>query len=176
MSQIDSTYFDNGLIVVPNLDRPEIKSVLDYYIDFKEDEYLDNALGYQLKTEYLTGLQDEPILDKWTKLRDGAEFTYNNVLYKWKGFVNAAKDSTIAYYVYFYYVRENNIRLESTGMIMSENENSTRVSPLLKLVDVWNLMVKHNRTLELFIKANEADYINYNPEDCMTKMINQYGF
>ena len=175
MPLIDNTYFENRLIAVPNQGREQILSDLNSYIEFKEDEYLINVLGYELNKEFQAGLLEATVLQKWKDLRDGAEFTYCNKLYKWTGFVNAIKDSPIAYYTYYYYVRENNQSLQAVGVVFSQTENSNRVSPMLKLVDAWTYMVRKNRLLKMFLEVNEADYSTYDPDDSLTVSINEYG-
>ena len=174
MALIDYTYFQERLIAIPNLSREEITARLNSYINFKEDEYLSKVLGYEMKTEFEAAIAGTPA-QKWIDLRDGAEFSYNGNLYKWTGFLNDLKDSPIAYYVYYWMIKEDNTLLTGTGTAITKNENSDRVTPLIKLVDSYVYMADKNRLLKAFIEANSSDYPSYAPTDYLIQKINYFG-
>jgi len=175
MSQIDETYFQQRLIAIPNLNEDSVSSRLQSYIDLKEDDYFIDVLGQELKDLYLSGIGEVTPDQKWTDLQNGAIFECSGRQMKWTGFLNDIKDSPIAYYTYFYLVREGNSILTGTGVVESVNENSNKITPLVKLVDAWSYMVKKNRLLKLFIEANISDYPEYDPTDCLIENINYFG-
>lgn len=176
MALTDITYFEQRLIVVPNLNREEIEGQLNDYINLHEPDYREKTLGYQLNKEFQAGLEEVTIDEKWANLRDGAEYLDScGKTQKWKGFNNSLKESPIAYYIYFNLVREDNNPLSSTGVIFTNNENSSRITPLFKTVDAYNYMVRYNRKLAEFIEANEDIYTSYDPSDKMIKSINYFG-
>jgi len=174
MALIDKTYFQKRITAIPNL-KDEVLQDLNDHISLYEHDYLNNVLGVDLKNDFETGISLPTPAEKWTKLRDGAEFEYEDIKYKWSGFNNIIKDSPIAYYIMYWFVRNNNTSFTGIGAVTSNSENSTRIDPRRILVDNWNSMVKHNDILEKFLKANESDYSNYEPLDTLTEIINVYG-
>lgn len=174
MALIDKTYFQKRITAIPNL-KEEVLQDLNDHISLYEPDYLINVLGIDLKNDFESGLGEQTPDDKWIKLRDGSEFEYEYVKYKWIGFNNIIKESPISYYIMYWFVRNNNSLFTGIGVVTSNSENSTRIDPRRVLVDNWNNMVKHNVILEKFIIANKSDYSNYEPLDTLTEIINVYG-
>lgn len=177
MAFTDYTYLQKRLIAIPNLNEEVILGNLNNYIALHEPLYRESVFGYAMNKEFEAGLSEGTPLTKWTNLRDGAEYTDScGNVQKWTGFVNTLKESPIAYYVYFYLVREGNSILTGTGMVESRHENSDGVTPLVKLTDAWNYMVDYNRKLAAFIEANSSDYTTYAPTDKLIEKNNYFGF
>lgn len=174
MSLINQTYFQKRLLAIPNLKEDVLDDLKDHIAEY-EPEYLINVLGRDLKDDFLSGIEEVTPAQKWLNLRDGADFEYKDVKYRWRGFVNTDKISTIAYYVMWYFVRNSNTLFTGIGTVTSNSENSTRISPNRRLVTLWNNMVEDNEILEKFLLANESDYPNYAPFDTLTTTINVYG-
>lgn len=87
---IDQSYFIGGLHVA-GLDVPSVQEKLNRYIVRYETEYLERILAYQLATDFITGLTENPIDDKWIALLTGATFTNSyGVPDKWKGFIQSS--------------------------------------------------------------------------------------
>lgn len=170
---IGQTYFQKRLISIPQLsDAANLKRLTDY-IEMHENDYLDDVLGYEMRKAFLDGIGDG---DKWDNLLNGVEFTdLEGRLQKWTGFNNTIKESPIAYYVYFYKVKECNIILSTTGNVKTKNENSDRITGLVNLVDCWNYMVKYNLTLKSYLESNSTIYPEYDPIDTLTEKINYFG-
>jgi len=174
MSLIDHTYFQKRLTAIPNL-KEEVLQDLNDHIERYEPDYLLDVLGRDLKDDFEAGLNEEPIPQKWIDLRDGADFEYEEIKYRWRGFLNTGKVSAIAFNVMWYFVRNNNALFTGIGTVTSNSENSTRIDPSRRLVSLWNNMVEENEILEKFLLANESDYTNYAPFDTLTETINIYG-
>lgn len=172
---IDSTYFQKRLTAIPSLNQDNIEAQLNNYLDIYDDEYRVNVLGQELSDEFIAGLGEETIDPKWLALRDGASFEYNNINYKWGGFLRATKQSPIANYVMWYIVRDGNDLLTGIGVVKSTGENSEVMSPNSRMVNIYNQMVYENRILEKFLLSNESDYPNYCPFDTLTESTNPYG-
>ncbi len=164
MAQIDSTYFQYGLLAIPNRSKEPISEELDYYITMYDDEYLKNVLGYELKTEYEAGISEETPDEKWTNLRDGAEFEHCGVTLKWEGFQRSTLKSPIANYVMYYYMRDHNDDFTGIGVSKGASENAVNISPNTRMVNIWNWMAEQNKILKMFIEANQSDYESYRPE------------
>jgi hypothetical protein len=175
MTLINNTYFLRRKTTVPNQKSPAVLDNLDSYIAVYEKEYREKVFGIVLNDEFEAGLGEVIVDPKWLALRDGATFEYEDVTYRWKGFNNALKDSTIALYVFWVLVRDGNTEFTGVGTISSVSENADRVSPIHLLVLVWNRMACDNAILEKFLLANEADYPNYKPQDTLTETMNIYG-
>lgn len=133
MSLIDKTYFVNEI----NLPDSQFSSLTDYITRY-EPEILKRLLGYELwklVSEYGTS-PTQPIKN----LVEGKEYTVSGQLLKWNGFKNADKVSLIAYYVYYWYVRNKNASFQTTGMRKQADENSVPASPILTLTGAWSIL------------------------------------
>ena len=138
---IDTSYF-NGEIEVPNSNQSEIATDLNESITKYEQEVLIQLLGYPLFKE-LKAVADYGLGDKWDKLVNGEEFSYTlngvTVTTKWEGLRGFDKKSLIAYYVYFMHRRKRKSYTAGGGSeVESKHDNSEKVSPYVKLVEVWN--------------------------------------
>jgi hypothetical protein len=138
-----------------------------------ENEILKKLLGYELWKEFTDALLGDPIDQKWTDLKHGADFSFElngqTINTHWNGLVNSDKISLIAYYVYYNHRINHESEYTGIGEVESKAENSKRVSPLYKLVNV------HSQMLDLYGKVpvmakkdytflNNAEYIHFNNE------------
>lgn len=86
---------------------------------------------------------------------------------KWIDLKDQVKVSIICY-VYYYFRRDNATLFTGIGEAISKAENAIMVSPIVKMVDRWNEMVKNNYATVKFIDDHQADYgAYYTPEWCM---------
>lgn len=175
MTMIDKTYFQKRLTAIPNLNESNIEVQLNNYLDIYDEQYRVNVLGQELSDEFTAGLEEAVIDAKWLALRDGANFEYDGIKYQWKGFLRSTKESPIANYVMWHIVRDSNDELTGIGVVKSTGENSKVLSPVSRMVNIYNKMVAENRILEKFILANESDYTSYCPFTTLTKTVNVYG-
>lgn len=158
MSLIDTTYFVRDISVpvssTPALNVSFTNSILRY-----ENEILKKLLGYELWKEFTDALQEDPIDQKWADLKNGADFSFElngqTVNTHWNGLVNTDKISLIAYYVYYNHRINHESGYTGIGEVVSKAENSTRVSPLYKLVNV------HSQMLDLYGKIPIMARKNY---------------
>ena len=142
MSFIDYTYF-RGDLQIPNLDK-DTSSFQTSYIDKYEKEMLICLLGYDLYKQLIDNY-DTGVDDQWKNLAEGAEFTVEragvNYDIKWEGFTNSEKESPIAYYVYYQYVKQNYRQLTGLGVGAQNMENAETIDPNEKMVWSWNKFV-----------------------------------
>jgi hypothetical protein len=89
MPLIDHTLF-YGEINIPNIDKLEVSEELTHFITMYEEKFLISLLGYRLSKAFKAGLAQDPVEQKWIDLLAGAEYTYNDELFKWNGLVNSA--------------------------------------------------------------------------------------
>lgn len=73
MSLINSAYFV-GPLTIAQLGQPAVANNLNLFINRAEPPLLEAALGYDLWQDFMTGLQQSVIDQKWINLRDGVTF------------------------------------------------------------------------------------------------------
>lgn len=143
MSFTTGAYFKND-IAIQNITTDggsTYSAAIEAAIDKYESEVRIDLLGYELNKALIADLNPSgvPQAQRFIDLVNGAEFNHPDTdqLLKWIGFVNAEKESMIAYYVYFNYVYSNNIHLSGVGSIDIKAENAKKVSPFDKLQTSW---------------------------------------
>ncbi len=144
MSFIDSSYFV-GEAFIPNIsaNTTNINQAITQY----EKEILIHLLGYKLYSRLiadLTGAGGVPVTQIYKDLVNGAEFTHTfrgqSFLLKWEGLQNTAKQSLIAYYVYYQYVQRDVTHLSGVGNIKTPSGTEQRASSVNKLCNAWERM------------------------------------
>ena len=154
---IDSTYF-KGDISIPNLDSAWNTDNLTNFINKYEKLILTDLLGSDLYLKYIEGIAETTPDVKWKNLRDGTKYTveYNGSDYtvEWAGLKNSEKISLLAYFTYYYIIRDAHISLGGTSTSINNTQNSTSVSPKTKLVNAWN------KGVELYGTIINPDYEN----------------
>lgn len=137
MSLIDKTYFTLGI------DIPDSTySTLAAHITKYEKEILIDALGYTLYKAMIDNTSDEP----YKSIIEGKDYTvsYNgdNHTVHWNGLTNSEKESLIAYYVYYWWVRNYSTLTLYTGQIKPDMENAMQASPAMKISNAWNRLTE----------------------------------
>jgi len=86
MSLIDSSYFV-GPLTIAQIGQPAVNNNLNLFISRLEVKFLREALGYQLYLDFIDGLSQPIIEQRWLDLRDGVDFeTVSNWPNWWAGF------------------------------------------------------------------------------------------
>lgn len=167
MPLIDKSYFD-GLTGLDNISSAPVAQAVTNAIARYEKEYLKLMLGPSLYEAFMAGLDagdrsyfsdqfsdqfvKSGLDDRWQYLRDGYSFTADNGrAYIWGGFVNDEKVSPIADYVYWYFRRDNLTRPSSLSESRMKSENADTVSPMRRMLDVWNRMVDQHQALSALL-------------------------
>lgn len=139
MSLIDKTYFSLDH-AIPESDYSTITAHITKY----EPEILKKALGYTLYKLMIDNAADEP----YKSLIEGKEYEiqYDGQTHKvkWNGLKNEDKNSLIAYYVYYWWQRNQASLTIYTGEIKPMHENATNASLMQKISNAWT------RLLELY--------------------------
>ena len=160
---IDYTYF-TGLLSVgigpdtgaPSVTRKAEKDRINTYIDIYEIEYLNNILGDDVCSEFVSYLESrEDSVEKWEKLYA----------------LLSEKYSPIACYVFFKYISERNYSVTSVGTVTSSDEDA--VSPMVLQIRAWNDMVNMNKRVYELLQSVEYKGVCFNP--CMLRKINIMG-
>lgn len=146
---IDSTYFVNELLIA-NISNTvdSTGSKITSFIEKYETRYLKELLGLGLYAEFIAGIAEDPIEEKWAVLLDALRN-------------DTTKESPIANYVYYWVMRNDATQSTGTGEVVANNENSRRVSPVDKMVRAWNEMVDWNDLI--FEVLNNGNYPSYAP-------------
>lgn len=153
---IDYEHF-SGTINLPQTGSSDGKKTIAPYINEFEEEFLKKALGYELWKVFAAGIEGSGTHDqRWIDLLEGKEFTYGSITDKWTGFESTP--SPISQYVYYKFIENNISDTTTAGQALPKNTNAETVSPMRKMVDAWNKMVKLNQTLLSFLNANKDVY------------------
>ncbi len=145
MSLIDKTYFRID-ISVPEDKYSPIQDLIERY----EKEVLISLLGLELYRKVVdTGNTDPEIV----AIREGKDYTVDDVLYRWNGLVNDDKISLISYYIYYWYVRLNLSETANIGEVQALPEIALIANASLKIQDAWG------RFLSLY--GSETESTNY---------------
>lgn len=150
MSLIDKSYFTKELHIGDLSNTLDgTPAMLDAYIVRYEKEYLIKLLGKELYNEFMAGLEEDPVLQKWIDLQ-------NEI-------VDAdLKISPIANYVYFNWQERNYTKNVGIGQVKNKAENATVVRPYDAQVKAWNEMVDMGRDTVRFVNDNGTEYPGYN--------------
>lgn len=123
---IDISFFV-GEINVPNTDNAPIRERLTFFITKYQKRFLMMLIGEDLLKAFMLGLAEELVDPKWTEL-------------KAKLVDDETKESPIANYVYYFYMRDGASSTTDVGETIAKTENSTVISPARKMVRAWNEM------------------------------------
>lgn len=163
---VDEDYF-YGEIVIPNLNSTDKIETLEADITIYQKEILIALLGYQLYTAFIAGLAADPVLQKWTDLKEGVEFSFElygkTITRKWIGLENSEMISLISDYTYFKIKEKEASRSAEIGEVNPDSENSTRSDSSDKMANAWLRMREmYGITPIGFFKLADAHYIHYN--------------
>lgn len=157
MSLIDATYF-RGELSIGSKSSPAVLESLQFFIAKYEPDCLDRLLGLGFAEAFRTGIQEDPIQQRWIDLRDGVIYTWKDRQRKWVGFTNEGKASILANYVYYYYQRNLVSQSVGVGEVTTKAENARRISPAVKMVRAWNEMGQWIHELQDYLQAHVDDY------------------
>jgi hypothetical protein len=153
MSLIDSTYFQLE-INIPDSDYNDLSAYITRY----EKEILIKLLGYELwklVDAYDSSTSPQRIKD----IVEGKEYELSDgELIKWNGLKNSDKISLIAYYVYYWYLRNNATSLQGIGVVKQKGENSNIANMNMKISAAWNRLQELYYSAYEFLSENESDY------------------
>lgn len=148
MSLIDATYFEKGVLYIPNntdmntspVDSPTNQTDLEVFIENYERDFLLNALGITLYEELQTAipLLDEPANLKWKNLVNGVTYTNSDgVVKRWDGLLGFNKQSVIAFYIFTEYIRNYNETFATTGVVRNQSKNAVSYNATPKFIKAY---------------------------------------
>jgi hypothetical protein len=161
MNLIDNTYFV-GEISLPSVKEdasllgPDAilasggNKALNGMIEKYQKIFLHSLLGKPLAEALMSGLQGNPIPDKWRELRDRicvvGEFH---------------KESPIAHYVYAYALPSLRNNTTQKGVKKAKATHASNSTDWRLLIESWNRMCDLNKEFLIWLYENEADYGEY---------------
>jgi len=152
MSLTDKTYYVLD-INIPDSQYNDLQAVIDRY----EKPILVQLLGYELYKEVTaySVTSEQRIKD----IVEGKEYTDSSGnLTKWEGLTNARKESLIAYYVYYYYLKNHASSLQTTGVMAAKNENAVQVTGAIKAAAAWTRLNELYYEAYSFLSQHESEY------------------
>lgn len=146
---IDSSYF-KGDIYLPQVGDGASRQVnnddaLKNFIYEYEPRILIKGLGRRLYKEFSAELQNNGTIkttadQKWSDLLNGKEYTKDSTTYYWRGIVEkqgSLVKSFIAYYVYYWYVRDGVAQKTTLGVVDAKAKNAKGASAIPTLTHAW---------------------------------------
>lgn len=112
------------------------------FVDKYEEELLRKILGHVLYEEFVSAYSEaypdylDQLEDKWDRILNGSSYVISDVSYKGVGIKEILKP-----YVYSLWNRLTSLSRAGSGLVESNNENSTRVSPTVDVVTSYNRAV-----------------------------------
>jgi hypothetical protein len=126
---------------IPNTDETPIANKVQWFINEYEPNLLEVLLGSELYADFKSGLNDDPIEQKWIDLRDNADLK-----------------RAIVCYVYYYFVSGNvNFLSGANTVSQATMENATSGEVQALMVKAWNTMVNRNIKVRDFISTDEYE-------------------
>lgn len=152
---IDASYF-TGSIFIPQIGDGASSianndNKLQQAIDQYEAEILVKALGRKLTKEFLSNINPATKVlvngadAKWSNLLNGHDYVKNGDDFYWRGLIDTTgilKESLIAYYIYYNYVREGQTVMTTMGAKKGNSQNTTDANATSKLVNAWRSLHK----------------------------------
>lgn len=155
-----------GDVDLPNLDK-DVSGFNTFVTKFQK-EILIKLLGYDLYLAFVAGLLEEPIKAKWTDLKNGSTYQIDSVNKQ-----NPGVKDIVLYYIYCKWLSTHFEQLTGLGVIQSNSDNATIISPENKITTGWNNMLNYYYMVYNFISEKESDYPNW---DFTTLKMITYGF
>lgn len=155
---IDTSYFDRGELLIEGISEgtttlgQAMAGEVGRYIERYETEYIIATLGYDLAVsfnKYVADIQQNPDTQEPVKGFEGLRSMLT-------AYAATPNTSPVANYVFFHYVRQNQVRATSLGVTQANSDNRV-VSATGMLCRVWNEMVSMNRVVADYVLANFAD-------------------
>ena len=148
MANITTYLSFTGPINLPNVDV-YTQATLTACIDVHEPEYLQKAMGYVFYKLFNDNIASADA--RWVALRNGSTYTdCNGITQKWEGFTVVGK-SPIAYFIYYWYRRENDTYTSQAGEKKGKTSNAVDTTGYVKMCNAWASMSDMTKNLWGFL-------------------------
>lgn len=172
---IDETYFTGDLHIdglvssegVPSLTNEAINSEFKALAAKYERDFYRQVLGKDNADAFVSFLD---LLEKDPDKAD--ERRWLDLMEVLVDDAGGTLESPIAYYIYFFYLRRNQLEATPVGA----TEADAKIVPCnRKMIDAWNQMVYMNDYLSRWLFDHRDDYGGYFFDNDMLETINQFG-
>jgi hypothetical protein len=161
---VDVDNFNTPPYDLPNLYGNETFSD---FVEREEKIILLDLLGASLYNEFILGLQDVVVEQRWVDLRDGAQYSNFSKVYQWVGM-----ETMLTPYIYFKWLEYGDDHAAGVGVVVANTENSVMSSPVHKLNRAWREFIKYvgsgcflENSLYGFLQNSGSIYSNVYPID-----------
>lgn len=123
----------------------DLEIIIDKYVRSLLRGALGNILFKDLDSNIANGVLKDTAPDKWKNLVNGVEYTKDEVVYNWPGLIQTEgtfKNSILAKFVYFYWLKDSVSLLTGTGEKNITAEGAIGSNSTQKLVTVWNSFIE----------------------------------
>lgn len=129
---------------------------LEEWIDATERNLLKDLLGYELYKEFNEALESsQPLDQRFVDLRDGVEYTYNDVLRKYEGMLDLLRPA-----VYALWIEEGAYKFTNVGWVVNnaQEQSQTLEDTEQFVVKYWNEYAKKAKALYDYFTVTSDDY------------------
>ncbi len=157
---VDTTFFV-GDITIPNTHKAEVAENLNLFIGRRENELMLKLLGKELYDLYKANPTDPrfvAINDKLVYIIDGQKY------------------SPIAYYVYWWWMKDKASWTSGVGNIRANSNVAVEVSPAIKMVHAWNTFSEGIRAFTTWMDDNSETYPEWSGRTYNWSYGNLYGY
>jgi hypothetical protein len=138
------------------------------FIDQVEEDALRCLLGNELYTDFIEGLEETYLLQKWTDLEQGKAFVFHGKSLVWVGMNKMLTPLVYSKILEFTYRKQTGVTTA-----LSKTENAEAITSNHDIVRGHNDFVTISKTLQMFLEANEEDYEV--DTDCCVEYRNIFG-
>jgi hypothetical protein len=161
---VDIDNFNTPPYDLPNLAGNE--TFLDF-VEREEKIILLDLLGASLYNEFILGLEETVIEQRWKDLRDGVLYSNYSKSYKWVGM-----EVMLTPYIYFKWLEYGDDHASGVGIVVANTENSIVSTPVYKLDRAWREFIRYvgsnwflENSLYGFLQNSGSIYSNVYPID-----------
>lgn len=151
MPLITPAYFV-GEINIPNAGTPKVDERITTFINQYEPDCLEKLLGKALYASYKSDATTARMLG----LLNGIDYTVSGTTYHWNGLIEGNNVSLIAYYIYFYMMKDMATITTQIGEKVVVAEDTKAVSSGDKRVNAWNRFSLKAHNLFSFLWNNSG--------------------
>lgn len=130
---IDKTYFAAPPLFLSQVNtkaEDRLNGIILFYQEVLARWVLGDLEFYKYEQDWNGSGWDS---QKWEDFTEGINYIIDGKTVQWKGF----KD-LLTYFVYYFYLKNENTKTVINGEIKIQQENAENVSPIYKMIELWN--------------------------------------
>lgn len=171
---LQTSDFAGGEYKIPNQEEVDLST----FITTNQARILKQLLGITFYNAFIAGLEAGEVAAKWTALKNGGEYTFATITYKYEGIIDLIKPRIFSDWIAY-----RTEKLTSAGVITPDPTNAKMSGPariigkynaeyFRKLGDAWD----HKNNLYGFLYANRETYTEWEESEwCPRGRVNSLG-